>query len=202
METIKEYATRKGVTAQSVYKRINSKKLKDRLKGHVVEEYGVKCLDDIAVAILDETKSLSHNTLSIVKNNESLEELNKLKDENARLKDELIAKQNKYENVLEQLLMAQNQIAEKEKQLLEYKNKESKAPEKEELQENKEIVPEPTRENWFKRLFKKKWNEVGEIKPYFFISGEHTNNTQTTSKQQTNNKPTFKPLTTYGYKGL
>ena len=156
METIKEYATRKGVTAQSVYKRINSKKLKDRLKGHVVEEYGVKCLDDIAVAILDETKNLSHNTLSIVKNNESLEELNKLKDENARLKDELIAKQNKYENVLEQLLMAQNQIAEKEKQLLEYKNKESKTPEQEEPQENKEIAPEPTRENWFKRLFKKK----------------------------------------------
>ena len=156
METIKEYATRKGVTAQSVYKRINSKKLKDRLKGHVVEEYGVKCLDDIAVAILDETKNPSHNTLSIVKNSENLEELNKLKDENARLKDELIAKQNKYENVLEQLLMAQSQIAEKEKQLLEYKNKESKAPEKEELQENKEIAPEPTKENWFKRLFKKK----------------------------------------------
>lgn len=156
METIKEYATRKGVTAQSVYKRINSKKLKDRLKGHVVEEYGVKCLDDIAVAILDETKNPSHNTLSIVKNSENLEELNKLKDENARLKDELIAKQNKYENVLEQLLMAQSQIAEKEKQLLEYKNKESKAPEKEELQKNKEIAQEPTKENWFKRLFKKK----------------------------------------------
>lgn len=156
METIREYATRKGVTAQSVYKRINSKKLKDRLKGHVVEEYGVKCLDDIAVAILDETKNPSHNTLSIVKNSENLEELNKLKGENARLKDELIAKQNKYENVLEQLLMAQSQIAEKEKQLLEYKNKESKAPEKEELQENKEIAPEPTKENWFKRLFKKK----------------------------------------------
>ena len=156
METIKEYATRKGVTAQSVYKRINSKKLKDRLKGHVVEEYGVKCLDDIAVAILDETKNPSHNTLSIVKNNENLEELNKLKDENARLKDELIAKQNKYENVLEQLLIAQKQLAEKEKQLLEYKNKENKAPEQEEPQENKEITPEPTRENWFKRLFKKK----------------------------------------------
>lgn len=36
----------------------------------------------------------------------------------------------------------------------------------------------------------------------FFISGEHTNNKQTTYRQRANNKPFFKPLTTYGYKGL
>lgn len=42
----------------------------------------------------------------------------------------------------------------------------------------------------------------GKIKPYFFISGEHTNNQQTTHRQQANNKPTFKPLATYSYKGL
>lgn len=168
METIKEYATRKGVTAQSVYKRINSKKLKDRLKGHVVEEYGVKCLDDIAVAILDETKKVSTNTLSVVKNKENKEELEKLKEENERLKDELIHKQNKYENVLEQLLIAQKQIADKEKQLLEYQSleKEKNILDREE-KKTREPEPEPDKTeqeshkneekkgNWFTRLFKR-----------------------------------------------
>ena len=153
MITVKEYAEKNGVTAQSVYKRINSKKLKDRLKGHIVIEYGVKCLDDVAIEILNETKKVSTNTLSVVKNKENKEELEKLKEENTRLKDELIAKQNKYENVLEQLLIAQKQIADKEKQLLEYQNteKETREPDK--------IEPENQNEekkgNWFTRLFKR-----------------------------------------------
>lgn len=153
MITVKEYADQNGVTAQSVYKRINSKKLKDRLKGHIVIEYGVKCLDDVAIEILNETKKVSTNTLSVVKNKENKEELEKLKEENERLKDELIAKQNKYENVLEQLLIAQKQIAEKDKQLLEYQNteKETREPDK--------IEPENQNEekkgNWFTRLFKR-----------------------------------------------
>ena len=153
MITVKEYADQNGVTAQSVYKRINSKKLKDRLKGHIVIEYGVKCLDDVAIEILNETKKVSTNTLSVVKNKENKEELEKLKEENERLKDELIAKQNKYENVLEQLLIAQKQIAEKDKQLLEYQNteKETREPDK--------IGPENQNEekkgNWFTRLFKR-----------------------------------------------
>lgn len=131
MITVKEYADQNGVTAQSVYKRINSKKLKDRLKGHIVIEYGVKCLDDVAIEILNETKKVSTNTLSVVKNKENKEEIEKLKEENERLKDELIHKQNKYENVLEQLLIAQKQIAEKDKQLLEYQNTEKKTREPE-----------------------------------------------------------------------
>lgn len=153
MITVKEYADQNGVTAQSVYKRINSKKLKDKLKGHIVIEYGVKCLDDVAIEILNETKKVSTNTLSVVKNKENKEELEKLKEENERLKDELIAKQNKYENVLEQLLIAQKQIAEKDKQLLEYQNteKETREPDK--------IEPENQNEekkgNWFTRLFKR-----------------------------------------------
>lgn len=153
MITVKEYADQNGVTAQSVYKRINSKKIKDRLKGHIVIEYGVKCLDDVAIEILNETKKVSTNTLSVVKNKENKEELEKLKEENERLKDELIAKQNKYENVLEQLLIAQKQIAEKDKQLLEYQNteKETREPDK--------IEPENQNEekkgNWFTRLFKR-----------------------------------------------
>jgi hypothetical protein len=150
MITVKEYADKNGVTAQSVYKRINSKKLKDRLKGHIAIEYGVKCLDDVAIEILNETKKVSTNTLSVVKNKENKEELEKLKEENERLKDELIHKQNKYENVLEQLLIAQKQIAEKDKQLLEYQNteKEMKEPEPENQNEVK-------KSNWFTRLFKR-----------------------------------------------
>ena len=140
MITVKEYADKNGVTAQSVYKRINSKKLRDRLKGHIVIEYGVKCLDDVAIEILNETKKVSTNTLSVVKNKENKEELEKLKEENERLKDELIHKQNKYENVLEQLLIAQKQIAEKDKQLLEYQNteKEMKEPDKTEPENQNE----------------------------------------------------------------
>ena len=150
MITVKEYADQNGVTAQSVYKRINSKKLKDRLKGHIAIEYGVKCLDDVAIEILNETKKVSTNTLSVVKNKENKEELEKLKEENEHLKDELIAKQNKYENVLEQLLIAQKQIADKDKQLLEYQNaeKEMKEPEPENQNEEK-------KGNWFTRLFKR-----------------------------------------------
>ena len=102
MITVKEYADHNGVTAQSVYKRINSKKLKE---------------------------------------------------ENTRLKDELIAKQNKYENVLEQLLIAQKQIAEKDKQLLEYQNteKETREPDKTEPENQNEVK----KGNWFTRLFKR-----------------------------------------------
>ena len=148
MITVKEYADKNGVTAQSVYKRINSKKLKDRLKGHIVIEYGVKCLDDVAIEILNETKKVSTNTLSVVKNKENKEELEKLKEENERLKDELIHKQNKYENVLEQLLIAQKQIAEKDKQLLEYQNTEKETREPENQNEEK-------KGNWFTRLFKR-----------------------------------------------
>lgn len=153
MITVKEYADKNGVTAQSVYKRINSKKLKDRLKGHIVIEYGVKCLDDVAIEILNETKKVSTNTLSVVKNKENKEELEKLKEENERLKDELIAKQNKYENVLEQLLIAQKQIADKEKQLLEYQNteKETREPDKAEPENQNE----EKKGNWFTRLFKR-----------------------------------------------
>lgn len=153
MITVKEYADKNGVTAQSVYKRINSKKLKDRLKGHIVIEYGVKCLDDVAIEILNETKKVSTNTLSVVKNKENKEELEKLKEENERLKDELIHKQNKYENVLEQLLIAQKQIAEKDKQLLEYQNteKETREPDKTEPENQNEVK----KGNWFTRLFKR-----------------------------------------------
>lgn len=154
MITVKEYADQNGVTAQSVYKRINSKKLKDRLKGHIVIEYGVKCLDDVAIEILNETKKVSTNTLSVVKNKENKEEIEKLKEENERLKDELIHKQNKYENVLEQLLIAQKQIAEKDKQLLEYQNteKETREPDKTEPESHKN---EEKKGNWFTRLFKR-----------------------------------------------
>lgn len=153
MITVKEYADKNGVTAQSVYKRINSKKLRDRLKGHIVIEYGVKCLDDVAIEILNETKKVSTNTLSVVKNKENKEELEKLKEENERLKDELIHKQNKYENVLEQLLIAQKQIAEKDKQLLEYQNteKETREPDKAEPENQNE----EKKGNWFTRLFKR-----------------------------------------------
>lgn len=153
MITVKEYADKNGVTAQSVYKRINSKKLKDRLKGHIVIEYGVKCLDDVAIEILNETKKVSTNTLSVVKNKENKEELEKLKEENERLKDELIHKQNKYENVLEQLLIAQKQIAEKDKQLLEYQNTEkgTRDPDKAEPENQNEVK----KGNWFTRLFKR-----------------------------------------------
>lgn len=153
MITVKEYADKNGVTAQSVYKRINSKKLKDRLKGHIVIEYGVKCLDDVAIEILNETKKVSTNTLSVVKNKENKEELEKLKEENERLKDELIHKQNKYENVLEQLLIAQKQIAEKDKQLLEYQNteKETREPDITEPENQNE----EKKGNWFTRLFKR-----------------------------------------------
>lgn len=153
MITVKEYADQNGVTAQSVYKRINSKKLKDRLKGHIAIEYGVKCLDDVAIEILNETKKVSTNTLSVVKNKENKEELEKLKEENERLKDELIHKQNKYENVLEQLLIAQKQIAEKDKQLLEYQNteKETREPDKTEPENQNE----EKKGNWFTRLFKR-----------------------------------------------
>lgn len=153
MITVKEYADKNGVTAQSVYKRINSKKLKDRLKGHIVIEYGVKCLDDVAIEILNETKKVSTNTLSVVKNKENKEELEKLKEENEHLKDELIHKQNKYENVLEQLLIAQKQIAEKDKQLLEYQNteKETREPDKTEPENQNE----EKKGNWFTRLFKR-----------------------------------------------
>lgn len=80
MITIKEYAAKKGVTERAVYKQMQSKKNARRIEEHVQIIEGKKWLDDVAVAILDESRQ---NAVVIMQENkdERIEELEQQLDE-------------------------------------------------------------------------------------------------------------------------
>lgn len=136
LETISEYAKRVGVSRQSVYQKIKKKDVAEKIKGHIVNTNGVKYLDQVAIELLESLQNGPHIQIgNTVESNSSVidetlaSELKELREENTKLKDELLEKSNKYEMVLEQLVLAQKQIQETEKQLLELKEKQTATPE-------------------------------------------------------------------------
>lgn len=134
LETISEYAKRVGVSRQSVYQKIKKKDIAKQLKNHIIVTNGVKYLDQTAIDLLESIQNIPNEPKestsggSVIENDVA-DELKTLREENAKLKDELLEKSNKYETVLEQLVLAQKQIQEKESQLIELKQKVEQAPE-------------------------------------------------------------------------
>lgn len=147
LESISEYAKRIGVSRQSVYQKIKKQDVAKQLKGHIIKTNGVKYLDDVAIELLESLQSTTQakkenliNDTTLIEN-DVVNELQTLREENTKLKDEILEKSNKYETVLEQLVLAQKQLADKEKELLELKERD---PE-----------PTPERKGLFARLFGK-----------------------------------------------
>ena len=167
MITIKEYASQRGVSAQSVHQKI--KRNQKELGEHIHVEKGVKYLDDVAINILEGTtehqKSQKQAKQTLI-SPDVKKELDELREENTRLKSDLIKKQDeliiskdKYENALEQVVLAQKLLQEKDKQLLEYQKQEEKDtksldPDENTTKKDEVLNPEP-KKNWFKRLFKR-----------------------------------------------
>lgn len=150
LETISEYAKSVGVTRQSVYQKIKKPDIAKKLEGHIITTNGVKYLDPYAIELLEslqKTQKPNENTSGDVISDEVADELKTLREENAKLKDELLEKSNKYETVLEQLVLAQKQIQEKESQLLELKEKQNQEPTEKAPEEDHK------RKGIFKRLF-------------------------------------------------
>ena len=81
MLSIKDYAERKGVSTQAVYKQLKTHE--KALEGHIKKVSGKRYLDDEAVAYLD---SQSENTPSVIVQNGTDELVEELKAENERLK--------------------------------------------------------------------------------------------------------------------
>ena len=98
MITIKEYASQRGVSAQSVHQKI--KRNQKELGEHIHVEKGVKYLDDVAINILEGTtehqKSQKQAKQTLI-SPDVKKELDELREENARLKSDLIKKQDEME---------------------------------------------------------------------------------------------------------
>ena len=81
MLSIKDYAERKGVSTQAVYKQLKTHE--KALEGHIQKISGKRYLDDEAVAYLD---AQSENTPSVIVQNGTDELVEELRAENERLK--------------------------------------------------------------------------------------------------------------------
>lgn len=90
MISIKNYATSKGVTPQSIYQHI--KRYSNELDAHVIKENGVKNLDDFAVQFLDE--KIEGDSIVLIDTAKD-EEIKKLQDENKFLLLKLTSIQDK-----------------------------------------------------------------------------------------------------------
>ena len=90
MITIKEYASQRGVSAQSVHQKI--KRNQKELGEHIHVEKGVKYLDDVAINILEGTtehqKSQKQAKQTLI-SPDVKKELDELREENARLRKAL-----------------------------------------------------------------------------------------------------------------
>lgn len=98
MIAIKEYAERRGVSTQAIYKQL--KVHKEALDGHIIKENGKTMLDDFAVEYLN--GNVKENPLILV-DAELQEELDRLRRRETELLDELNNKNN-------QLLMMKDQM--------------------------------------------------------------------------------------------
>lgn len=81
MLSIKDYAERKGVSTQAVYKQLKTHE--KALEGHIQKISGKRYLDDEAVAYLD---AQSESTPSVIVQNGTDELIEELRAENERLK--------------------------------------------------------------------------------------------------------------------
>lgn len=111
MISIKDYATSKGVTPQSIYQHI--KRYSSELDSHVIKENGVKKLDDFAVNFLD--KKIEGDSIVIIDTQKD-EEIKKLQEENKFLLLKLTT-------IQEKALMQSDKIIELQNLMIEEKPK-------------------------------------------------------------------------------
>ena len=112
MITIKQYAEQIGKSQQAVYKQLKSKKNLERLEGHIIKQNGTTLLDEVAINILNESRS----TPIVVMENFTSAELDQFKIEREQMlfkitnlqdqllieKDKVIALQNEKKLIAEQ----------------------------------------------------------------------------------------------------
>lgn len=133
MLSIKDYADKKGISTQAVYKQL--KIHKEQLEGHIITESGKRLLDDFAVDYLD--KRTQENPVYVMDQ--------QMKAENERLKAreiELLAKLDAKNDELNAKSNAIIQLQQKINQLV-IENREK----------DKEIEVEKTKK-WYQKLFK------------------------------------------------
>lgn len=132
MITIKEYADKHNKTVQAVYKQLNSRTNKEKLRPHILikEQNGkkIKFLDEEAEKILDNS-SLSDKV--ILQQTDSKELIDQLKEENqnllkkiATLQDTIINLNDKYSSMQIEMTAIKGQIEYKDQTLVQ-KEKES-----------------------------------------------------------------------------
>lgn len=118
MKTVKEYANSVGKSHQAVYKQLQSKKNKERLKDHMWHQDGTTYLDDVAIEILNESRKMTQ-----VKQDRQLKSENeRMTKEIDQLKNKIISLQDEVKVKTEQMtsLLLENQ---EKKMLLEQKDK-------------------------------------------------------------------------------
>lgn len=111
MISIKNYASSKGVSPQSIYQHI--KRYAAELDPHVIKENGVKNLDDYAVKFLDE--KIEGDSIVVIDTQKD-DEIKKLQQENKNLLYKLTSVQDK-------VIVQSNQIIELQRMLIEEKPK-------------------------------------------------------------------------------
>ncbi len=111
---IKDYAESKGVTTQSVYKKIRSPKYKNRLNGHLYRDnQKVENLDLIGIKILEDY-AFENDVIKLE------HELNKVKKTNKKEKQDMQIRIDKLANKLTSSLENRNNLIQERYDLLDY----------------------------------------------------------------------------------
>ena len=111
---IKDYADSKGVTSQTIYKKMRSPKYKERLKGHLYRDnQKVENLDLIGVKILEDY-AFENDVIKLE------HELNKLKETNKQEKQDMQIRIDKLADKLMSSLENRNNLIQERYDLLDY----------------------------------------------------------------------------------
>ncbi|KIS05702.1 hypothetical protein [Streptococcus equi] len=111
---IKDYADSKGVTSQTIYKKMRSPKYKERLKGHLYRDnQKVENLDLIGIKILEDY-AFENDVIKLE------HELNKLKEMNKQEKQDMQIRIDKLADKLTSSLENRNNLIQERYDLLDY----------------------------------------------------------------------------------
>lgn len=111
---IKNYADSKGVTSQTIYKKMRSPKYKERLKGHLYRDnQKVENLDLIGIKILEDY-AFENDVIKLE------HELNKLKETNKQEKQDMQIRIDKLADKLMSSLENRNNLIQERYDLLDY----------------------------------------------------------------------------------
>lgn len=111
---IKDYADSKGVTSQTIYKKMRSQKYKERLKGHLYRDnQKVENLDLIGIKILEDY-AFENDVIKLE------HELNKFKETNKQEKQDMQIRIDKLADKLTSSLENRNKLIQERYDLLDY----------------------------------------------------------------------------------